>query len=126
MQRITRLEVVLWALLLIGQVLVCAALGLGVYLTTQKSSTLTGPAATLSVEHLAKLKGPEKPLDSTQVGNLVDYCIGLEKIINAHQRAAAEISTRSTELTLFFIAVLVLSVLLEIAILARGRRSAAP
>lgn len=122
MTRMTQLELVLWAVLLIVQGLACAGLVLGAYLWTQQPATTIDSAKTsVSTEHLAKLQNRESQFDRAQLNNLLDYCVGLEKMIDGHQRAAADIVSQARKMSLFFIAVLVMSLLLEVAIILRGR-----
>jgi hypothetical protein len=118
----TQRELVLWAVLLIVQGLTCAGLVLGAYLWTQQSMTTIGSVkASTSTEHLTKLKNPEEQLERAQLNNLVDYCVGLEKMIDGHQRVAAEIVGQARKLALFFIVVLAISVVVEVAIILQRR-----
>jgi hypothetical protein len=123
MTYMTQRELVLWAVLLIVQGLACAGLVLGAYLWTQQPmTTIDSAKARTSTEHLTKLKNPQEQLDRARLNNLVDYCVGLEKMIDGHQRVAAEIVGQARKLVLFFIAVLVISVAVEVAIILQGRR----
>lgn len=121
MASMTQRELVLWAVLLIVQGLACAGLALGAYLWTQQpATTIAGAPAGTSTEHLTKLKNREG-LDRAQLNSLVDYCVGLQEMLDGHQRVAADVVGQARKLTLFFIAVLVISVILEVSIILQGR-----